>query len=286
MMLRCPVCRERLREHRRPAGFTCANDHSFPQEEGVLSLLHPAFAAELHAFLETFEPYRNQIGQRITDPAVYPGLPFNRREELEWRLRTYDVIAIEKLLAGRETGRILDIGAWNGWLSNVLAGRGHIVTAVDYFTDKFDGLGARRFYQTNWQAIQLDLRDLSLLDEQFDLVVVNRCLQFFADPPAYVDVAGPKVAPGGRLLLTGLAFFRDPAGKQQQMRDLQAELARRDIPTFKPMKGYLDTADRQRLLAMGVALHAYPQLRRANLKARLIASAPAYYYGVWEPRNG
>jgi SAM-dependent methyltransferase len=280
LSLRCPTCAHALRPA--GAGFACANNHAFAYEAEALVLLDAAFQRELGAFLAGFEPFRQKEGKRLTDTAVYETLPFapELQSDHEWRLRTYDIAVLRRLLAGREKQRILEIGAWNGWLSNWLTGQGHWVTAVDYFLDDYDGLGAQKHYRARWQAIQMDLTDLSVLADRFDIVLLNRCLQFFADPVAYAQAAAKKTAPGGLLILTGLSFFQDFRAKTRAVTEFNHYLQENGVPAFKPMKGYLDFADKGRLERAGVALRPYPQLWLANLKSRFNKAAPRYFYGV------
>ena len=278
-MYRCPECHQPLN-----ASLACPQGHQFAMEDGLLVLLRPDFRRQLEAFLARFAALRQSEGRRILDPAVYPTLPYNPalQSNPEWRLRRYDAELILGQLTGRSPLRILDLGAWNGWLSHLLAAAGHQVTAIDYFSDAYDGLRARRHYPAGitWHTIQLDLRDLTPLAEPFDLVIVNRCLQFFIDPPAYLAEVQKVVAHPGRVLYTGLSFFRDPRAKARSVAAFHQHLAQHDLVNFKPMKGYLDFHDKARFTAAGVRLHAYPQLRRANLKSYLLPTAPRYYYGI------
>jgi 2-polyprenyl-3-methyl-5-hydroxy-6-metoxy-1,4-benzoquinol methylase len=179
--------------------------------------------------------------------------------------------------------RVLDIGAWNGWLSHRLAARGHDVTAIDYFADAYDGLGAQRWYSTTWRAIQMDLADLAPLNQCYDVVIVNRCVQFFTDPAAAVAAAQRQVAPGGLLLLTGLQVFHDPRVKADAVARLRQTYAARyghDL-FLRPTRGYLDRTDTTRLHERGITMRPYPQLWLANLRARLDPTRPRHAYGVW-----
>ena len=284
MHLRCPECHQPLQ------GLRCPNQHTYAVEDGVLVLLNAAFRQRLQPFNLRLEQYRAAEGKRLLDPGVYEQLPGAQavRGNFEWRLRRYDLALIRDLLRRRPRQRILDIGAWNGWLSHRLAADGHALTAIDYFTDRFDGLGARAFYSTEWQAIQMDLTDLSPLDQTFDVVVLNRCLQFFSDPAQYVAQASQKVAPGGLLIATGLAFYADPTDKARQVRALQ-EAYRRQYAAdifLNPTKGYLDFADRAQLTARGLRLHLYWQLIPANLKSLFRPMRSRYYYGVYTANAG
>ena len=86
----------------------------------------------------------------------------------------------------------------------------------------------------------------------YDVVILNRCVQFFADPVAYATAVKQYVAPGGLLVLTGLQFFHDVREKARSVAALRAYLNRHGLDFFKPMKGYLDFADKQHLRARGV----------------------------------
>jgi 2-polyprenyl-3-methyl-5-hydroxy-6-metoxy-1,4-benzoquinol methylase len=258
--------------------------------DGVLVLLKAAFRQRLQPFNACLEQYRAAEGKRLLNTGAYEQLPNTStgRGDFEWRLRRYDLAVIHHLLRHRPRQQILDVGAWNGWLSHRLAAQGHTVTAIDYFTDRFDGLGARTFYSTEWQAIQMDLTDLSPLDQTFDVIVLNRCLQFFSDPVQYVAQVSGKVAPKGLLIVTGLAFYQDPTVKAYQVQALQESYQRQfgsDI-FLHPTKGYLSFADRSRLAVWGLRLHPYGQLLLANLKSLFWPMRPRYYYGVYTVNAG
>ena len=278
VLLACPTCHQTLDETR----LVCPEGHAFEITNGVLSLLDAPFAHRLNRFNATLAQYRAATGRRLLDPAVYPELPFAAalRSQFEWRLRRYDWAVAQKWV-GTQPRRVLDIGAWNGWLSHRLALMGHEVTAVDYFTDPYDGLGANRFYPTTWQAIQMDLTDLSPLPPVFDCIILNRCLAFFGDPTAYVAHVRTKLAAGGRLLLTGLAFYHDPSAKARSVAAMTQQYRQQyGIDMFlNPTKGYLDGEDQRRLAAAGVKLAPYPRLLPANLKAWLRPQYPRYFYG-------
>jgi hypothetical protein len=114
------------------------------------------------------------------------------------------------------------------------------------------------------------------------LIVINRCLAFFAEPAAYVTAARRLLAPGGLLLLTGLQIYYDPAVKARQVAAYrQAHRERYGFELFlRPTKGYLDQADAVALKAAGVTLRSYRRLWPANLKAWLQPVRPFHQYGV------
>ena len=288
MRVLCPDCRRSFvveEDLQQAAGsVACPAGHAFAVNDGVLEFLDSDLARRLADFLVPFTAVRGQDNKRLLDPAVYPLLPDGPAVQgnHEWRLRRYDLTLISTLLAGRSSQRVLDFGAWNGWLSNWLATQGHRVTAIDYFVDEFDGLRAKKFYDSDWLAVQMNLEDLDVLDEQFDLVIVNRCVQFYADPPAFAETVKRKVAPGGLLLLTGLAFVRDPSERIAGLAALRRQYQENGFDFFKPMKGYLDFDDKTRFTAQGFSLRQHRQLLAANARSLVSPTAPRYFYAIWQ----
>jgi hypothetical protein len=156
---------------------------------------------------------------------------------------------------------------------------------VDPFADPYDGLGARRFYRAHWRAVQMDLRDLSLLDECYEVVILNRCLAFFPDPGAFLRHAQERVASGGMLVALGLQIFFDSRAKANEVQR-RADAYREEYgqPFFLwPTRGYLNADDRNGLMAAGLVLRPYRQLWLPDLRARLDPRRPRHYYGLWCP---
>ena len=155
------------------------------------------------------------------------------------------------------------------------------MTAVEFFAGP-ESLGAHAHSTTDWRAIQLDLADLSRLEETFDLVVFNRGLQFFPDPPAALAEAARRATPGGRLVVTGLAVFRSPAAVADRVAKERADFrSRHGMDLFlHPAKGYLDRDDLDRLEWAGLRTRPYPALVLANLRSRLDLRPPEYRYGI------
>lgn len=297
LTLRCPNCHERLgvRDwgleitlHFSPFSLQCPNGHTFAYQDGVLVLLADGFAARLGQFTADLSRARAANDKRLIEPALYPQLPFIKTaENWEWRMRQYDLAVVQRAINGRSGLKILDVGAWNGWLSYRLALQGHQVTAVDYFIDEYDGLAAKKFYPVQWQAIQLDLGDLSVLETPFDVVILNRCLQFAPDVAEMVAQARARLSVGGILLITGLQLFADAAPKAQQVAAYrQTHHQQFGFELFlKPTKGYLDWQDKHTLQTLGVQLRPYSRLWLANLKSYLKPALPRHFHGIAKPRN-
>src|SRR4051812_41670551 len=108
--------------------------HGVKLQDGVLALMSDEFERHMRDFLPAFSQMRGADSKRLLDPIAYPQLPYGpgAAGHFEWRLRGYDLDVIQRLLHSRGPRRILDVGAWNGWLSHRLAAQGHSVTAIDY----------------------------------------------------------------------------------------------------------------------------------------------------------
>lgn len=280
LQLNCPECHQSLN-----AAFSCANDHTFSMENGVLRLLNSEFHRRLSHFEKALAKMRaKETHRRITKPEAYQELPFGAAtgEDGEWKLRRYDLALIETILP-KQPLQILELGAWIGWLSHRLCVMGHAVTAVDYFGDVFDGLGAKKFYPEDWAAIQMDISDLSTIENTFDAIILNRCLQFFSTPVEYVIAAARKLNPGGMLVITGLQFFKHPAKKAAQIAAAKKQFYDdHQIDLFlKPTKGFLDQNDKMQLRSIGIDLKPYSALKWANLKSKLKPDLPENFYGVF-----
>jgi len=229
--------------------------------------------------------YQHRDQTQLPADTEYNGLPFNQHGRgFIWKIRCFDVRWVMRQLRGQTGLHILEVGAWNGWLSHHLAHAGHWVTALEYSDHPTDGLGAKQFYNLDWHTIQMDPTDLYLFKMQFDVVIINHGLHYFTDPIDYVKKAQALVAADGRLFLLNLIFHKDPTQRIQQIRQ-QATVFETTYhyPYFlQPSRGYMDLKDRDAFIKSGVQLRSYPNMWRANLKAQWIHTAPRYQYGYWK----
>ena len=276
--MRCPQCELTLDD-----AWRCAGGHAFSEVQGVRRLISPEFARMLDPFLQAFAQYRHEREERMPEPALFPRLP-EAGIDLDpglWRLRVLDLQLVQGHIGARQGLRVLDVGAWNGWLSHRLAAAGHLVTAVDVFTDPLDGLGAVVHYPANFRAIQCDQERLHLLDGPYDLIVAQRCMGYMVDIAKSIEQIRGLLAPGGSAILTGLNIFR----RTGPIRAHFAQSATRfqeqfGIPYFfKPVKGYLDLDDQYQLVTCGVELVDQPGSGMTNLLSRPFPWKPVYRYG-------
>jgi SAM-dependent methyltransferase len=278
--LDCPICRVPLTND---GGCRCGR--CYPTQNGIIRLLAGAQGRMIRAFAALIAATRHSQHIPTIQPWHYPQLPYGPGGTgHEWRLRRHDHAVVRRLLAQRGPQTILDIGAWNGWLSHQLALDGHSVTAADYFDDAQDGLGARQWYPSNWRAVQCDLLDLAALGT-YDVIILNRCLQFFGDPLEYLKLVRAQVRPGGMIILSGLQIFADPRTKAATVQQIQsAHRTRYGFELFlRPCKGFLDLGDARNLCQAGI--HLRPYRIPANLRAIIDPTRPLHLYGYAPLRN-
>jgi 2-polyprenyl-3-methyl-5-hydroxy-6-metoxy-1,4-benzoquinol methylase len=272
----CPACHNQL-----PSSLVCQCGQHYTSTNSVLRLLTGSEGRYIRAFASLTSSVRRASGRNTLRREDYALLPYvvGWRDSHEWHLRRHDLAIMRHLLYRRTNLQILDVGAWNGWLSQRLAQAGHAVTGADYFDDPHDGLAAQRYTIAPWRAIQCDLADLAVLGK-YDVVVLNRCLQFFPEPLRYVTSAYDQLKPGGMLVLLGLQIFNNPRTKALHMQRLQAEHRQRyGFELFlRPCTGYLTGTDAGSLQQQGIQLHPY--LVRSNLRALVDATRPLHVYGV------
>lgn len=275
MKILCPTCRTLFNL----AAFRCANGHQFQSQDGVLNLLDDTMTEQLDAIYHHLKTNRRDLPEIID----YNALPHTlAQQHHEWRLRSYDVDLVMQLLGKRRQQSILEISPWNGWLSHHLAKAGHLLTAVDYFAHPDEGLGAKRHYDADWQTIQMDLTDMTILQSRFDIVIINHGLHFSPDPVAHIIQARDLVLPGGLLIILNATFYRNPANRIEQVESMVDEFFNDfGLPIFlKPTRGYMDFAVKVQLEGEGIRFRAYRNLLLANLKALILRTNPSYYYGV------
>ena len=155
---------------------------------------------------------------------------------------------------------MLEIGAWNHWLTNRLNKDGHQLTAIDYFIDQFDGLGAKTHYKSNeWLSIQLNLERLDIIDETFDIIIVNRAIIYFKDPLSVLKALKEKLKPNGQIIITGLIYDRYPGKFMTRFNALNEEFEIKEgfSLAIKPFYGAFGNKELQDAQELGYTSHEY-----------------------------
>ena len=282
--MRCPTCEADAA----PGEDVCPAGHALAGPDGVIRLLPEALRREVDALEADVTTWRREQGRTPLPGAALRDLPFGDAVagDAEWRLRRADLRLIRRELARLRPPRmgplrVLDIGAWNGWLTARLASDGHAATALDLFAGP-EALGARHRMPGSWRAIQADPMDPGALGERFDAVILDRCLAYQPDPVAAVRAAAMIIDPGGLVIATGLAVPGDPELARLRLDGervaFRARFGRELL--LRPASGVVDDALVDALRDAGMRMHDHPFLRIANLRARVDTSRPRHRYGI------
>ena len=247
--------------------------------------------------MRQYRAVREQEGRILGSPEYYRRLPSVASDDPyagEWRIRreTYHHLLQHVLAAGPQPVQVLDLGAGTGWLSHRLSALGHAAVAVDAIDDDRDGLGATRFYPTEFAVVHADFNALPFAPGQFDLVVFNGSLHYATDTAATLENAYRQLAPGGVLAVMDSPMFladRDGAA----MVDDKIRHFMLDCGLYEVVRhgiGYLtfamlaEIAEKLALQSQFLPSHGSPswRLRRSLARIRL-RRAPAAF-GLWVAR--
>ena len=251
--LRCPRCATAMHTlDCRACGFSIVID------DGIAHALPPEAAARLARFMADYERIRTAEGRGSASADFYLALPYRdttERDRGQWqmRARSYDYI-VRQLLEG---GRVLDLGAGNGWMSFRLALAGYQPVAVDLLTHDRDGLGAARHYRARlprlFPRFQAEMRRLPFADEQFDAAVFNASFHYAEDGEACLREALRCVKMGGMVIISDTPWYARDASGRQMLAERRKAFLRRHGTTADAIAslGYLTD---ERLRRMGDAL--------------------------------
>lgn len=275
--LLCPICHHSLPIDR----LICANGHTFSRtSHDIPNLLPPTLASRL----QTIARHREHVRAGLPVITDYDGLPHNMAHTgFEWRGRAQSADMVLRYVHRHQPKTILEVGGWNGWLTHHLA-RYAQVLSVDFFADEVDGLGAMTHYQTQWERLQMDITDLTILADRFDMVVINNGIHLLPDPIGTIRQAQGLVVSKGILIALELPIYRNPTRRIAQITQLQAQFNAKGGEGslfLYPTKGYLDQSHRAEMRAIGMRLRPYRRYK-AIIKAVVSPFAPMVMMGIWQ----
>jgi len=223
------------------SGWTCPQCASiWAETDGVIRALTDEARVRYARFFEDYLAIRKAEGRGSADASYYLDLPYRTgsgpvdwqwpMRAATWRYFERKVLASLEQAAGRPL-QILDIGAGVGWMSYRLAERGHRPVAVDLLDDPLDGLGAARHYAAKlkepFPAIQAEMDNLPLADDQFDLVIFNASFHYAVDYRETLQEARRALSWGGSVAILDTPVYQHFQHGEQMVEERHAWFAER-----------------------------------------------------------
>ena len=272
----CPVCKQKLVFNDIVA--ICNSNHAFPVKNEAYQIQTPEFKAKLDVFLTAFEASRKN--RPTFSIEVLNNLPYTVNDG-EWKLKQDDLNLIKTF--GLSNGKALDVGCWNGWLSNQLVNLGLEVEAYDTFISNEDGLGVKKHYKNDWRTYQMRLDQIQLFEESFDLIVFNRNVGYFEDLEKALVKAKSLLKPNGILLLTGVNYIKNPDRIILGLERSGEEFQKKYNTSFflYDFDGYFSDKAMQLIKTLNIQLKLYPTRKLASFKNKFFPAKPIYFYGIY-----
>jgi 2-polyprenyl-3-methyl-5-hydroxy-6-metoxy-1,4-benzoquinol methylase len=245
------------------------------------------FKKKLTEYLISWEFIRKKEKNYTHIPfSEYRDLPdaLSVKKDFEWHWRKYSLKVLEKEILTAKKLLVLEIGGWNGWLSNRIAGSGNTLVTCDFFADDVDGLLSKKHYKNEWMSVQCDTENLSFFEPVFDVVILNHALSFFPNPADYCHHLKTLLKPGGKIILLGLNFYESVEKKQKEVAAFEHYYQSKYgfKVNFKNAKGYLDFTDRSNLIQLGFELKQQAGMELRNLYSKINTAKPWYAYGIFK----
>jgi 2-polyprenyl-3-methyl-5-hydroxy-6-metoxy-1,4-benzoquinol methylase len=280
LIIQCPECNHVI-EWDALSG-RCVNDHFFTTESGVYQVLGLKQKEFLAEYLPKFSVYRQSAYSKINAENIN-NLPFVDFDKGLWKLRKYDLELISEFLPN-QSAKILDIGAWNGWLSHQLAKKANQVTAIDYFIEPFDGLQSINYYQHKFIAIQMSPLEVGLIKTKFDIIVLNRCLAYIPKIEMYLEQLKSMLNPKGKIIITGIVMTKNTDRIINNLNKTAIEFEKKYGISFfiHPIKGYLDEQDLEIVRKSKFDIKIYPELYWKTQLTKIGIGNNGYYYGIFQ----
>ncbi len=211
----CPACKDGLDS----SGICLAGHGPYLASDGIGRFLLPERRVFFEQFIEDYEKIRRQEKRGSKNPNYYQRLPNADTTGIHsdaWRIRAAGYHALVKhVVQARhrckgEPLKVLDLGAGNAWLSNQLSSQGHRVAAVDLQTNSYDGLGARVYYEYEFDCVQAEFQHLPFKTGQFDLVIFNASFHYAISYEDVLEEAKRVLCRRGRIVIMDSPLYENP----------------------------------------------------------------------------
>jgi 2-polyprenyl-3-methyl-5-hydroxy-6-metoxy-1,4-benzoquinol methylase len=213
-------------------------------KDGYYKIIDEKNEQGLNYFLSSFEAYGKNKGPKIIERDLYDNLPFSIHTKV-WKERQKDIKIIDYLIGNKPNLSVLDIGSWNGWLSNYLSKRGHEVISTNIFIDEINGLSAKKYYDSNFISLQLFADELFRIDHKFDIIIFNRNWPYIKNEKMAFIQAKKLLNKNGVILFTGLPLYRKSVAIEKKLKLADDEFMKNYGISlyYNERKGYLNNND-------------------------------------------
>lgn len=258
-----------------------ANQACLKQDGDIYTYFDDAHEQQrIEQFLVAFELHRQKEKGLVLNSSLLTQLPFIKQNAY-WKIRQ-ETLSIVKNTLQKGNYTMLEIGAWNGWLSKYLAELTPNFVAVDYFTNAQDGIKAVKHYKQQWPAIQCNLSNLNFFTIKFDVIVVNHCMAYTSNPHEFINNLKKMLMPNGKLLLMGFPVTNQPQKKITQLAKMDNEFKQQyGMSLFiNLVKGYLTYHDLSILQKNGFSCFAYKCNFVHKLKQLILPWQEVQHYAI------
>lgn len=161
-----------------------------------------------HSFSDIYIAVREKEHRILTDKDVAI-LPYLKRNEWEYREKSTERF-VSYISSKKEVQTILDVGCGNGWFTHTIAkaAKNNNVIGIDVNRKELEQ-AARLFKRNNLQFIYGDIFKIkSTFEQQFDIITLNSCVQYFPNFKALLSVLNSFLKPGGELHIIDSPFYK------------------------------------------------------------------------------
>jgi SAM-dependent methyltransferase len=229
--LQCPCCRTNM------SGLDCLLCGLRMQvHRDIVHALLPGRVEHYARFIDDYERIRSEEGRGSRNEDFYLGLPYkdtSGRNTKQWniRARSYKCLVEDVLKPLGRRGRILDLGAGNGWMSYRLALAGFRPVAVDLLTNEQDGLAAAVHYHNHlpepFPRFQAEMTRLPFQNEQFDAIIFNASFHYSEDYEASLREALRCLRNGGMVIISDTPWYSQEESGRQMISERHAAFLQR-----------------------------------------------------------
>lgn len=170
----------------------------------------------LQLFTEMYLCVRKKESRVLLDEelSILPEIHVENPHFSEWLVRKKSTDRfINYLKSKKNIKSILDLGCGNGWFANLIAKTfpSIYLTGLDVNEHELEQ-GNRIFQQENLEFIYADIFKLesNVLEDKFDLIVLNASIQYFPDLPALFLTLKTFLKPFGEIHILDSPFYKKP----------------------------------------------------------------------------